>query len=463
MNNKKVLLLSPNSEDNLDSSTISYSMALGYLATSAKQIGWKPIVKDCYCEDWKYTAEVIKDIFKKENPSVLGINCITMNRIAAYKSINLARRLSPNVKIILGGVHPTIFPKHFLINHSADLVVLNEGEETFKEILNNFEKGISIKKVNGIAYKEKDSIKKTPPRIPIKNLDEMPFLDHSFFLNDLSTKAYFFSSRGCPNNCTFCSASVHWGRNYRPRSPNNIVNEIEYVLKKYPKVNEIRFMDDTFTLDNNRVINICKEMINRNLNVRWRCSGRVFPLSEETIKWMEKAGCIMISFGVESGSKKILKDVGKNQTPEQIFETFKKIYTNSKNITPEMFIILGFPGENESTVNETILLIKNIINISKKPLILTTARMLEIYPGTILYELAKRKKMIDDNYWLTNPKTPLYLEKNKEWYKKMRNRILIVNWSYAGIFPVIKLFFIKQMWKPKKIYNILRPYLKEIN
>jgi radical SAM superfamily enzyme YgiQ (UPF0313 family) len=180
------------------------------------------------------------------------------------------------------------------------------------------------------------------------------------------------------------------------------------------------------------------------------------------IKWMEKTGCIMISFGVETGSPRLLKAIGKNQTTDQIFNAFKMVYENSK-ITPEMFIILGFPGENEETVNETIALIKRIIGVAKKPLILTAARVLEIYPGTRIYDYAKEKNLIADTYWLTNPKTPLFLENSEKWLKSKRNKILFANWTHAGIFPVIKLFFEKKMWKPRKIYNILYPYLKGIN
>lgn len=459
---KKVFLISPNSVDNLDSGLASYSMALGYLATYAEKAGWMPIIRDCYCDNWKTTKNEIIEVIKKEKPEVVGINCITMNRWATYKTISLVRKLNSKIKILVGGVHPTCYPNHFLINHNADIVVLHEGEETFEELLKKFAKNHSIKKVKGIAFREHEKVKINSLRPQIKDLDKMPFMEHEHFLNKNSKKAYFFSSRGCPFNCSFCSSSVHWGRTWRPRSAKNVVDEIELVLKKYPLIEEIRFMDDTFTLDNQRVIDICKEILKRKIKVRWRCSGRVYPISEEMIRWMEKSGCIMISFGVETGAPKLLKAIGKNQTIDQIYKTFKLIYKNSK-ITPEMFFILGFPDESEKTINETINLIKRIIQVSKKPLILTAARVLEIYPGTRLYELSKKKGMINDSYWLTNPNTPLYLEKTTRWLKKQRNKILFVNWTYAGFLAFFKLFIEKKMWKPKKIYNIVRPYLKGIN
>jgi radical SAM superfamily enzyme YgiQ (UPF0313 family) len=460
---KKVFLISPNSIDHLDASLISYSLALGYLGAYAERVGWKVIVRDCYCKTWEETKREIIQVIKHENPEVIGINCITMNRAAVYKTIELAKSLKPKIKVIVGGVHPTIYPEHFLLNNNADIVVMHEGEETFEELLKRFDKNQSIKNVRGIAYKENGAVNITPARPQICDLEKMPFMKHDYFLNSESTKAFFFSSRGCPNNCSFCSASVHWGQRYRARSTKNVVDEIEYVVKNYPKINEIRFMDDTFTLDNQRVIEICKEMIRRKIKVKWRCSGRVFPISGEMIKWMERAGCIMISFGVESGSPRLLREMGKNQTTDQIFNAFKIVYENSTKITPEMFLILGFPNENEESVNETISLIKRVISVSGKPLILTAARVLEIYPGTRLFNLAKEKGMIDDSFWLKSPKTPQYLERDPSWFKKQRNKILFVNWTYAGPLPVVKLFFERQIWRPRKIYNIIYPYLKGIN
>jgi len=147
--NKTVFLLSPNSEDDLDSSVISYSMALGYLGAYAEKAGWKVIVRDCYCKNWDFTKEQIKTVLAKDRPSVVGMNCITMNRMAVYKLIDLIKKINPSIKVIVGGVHPTIFPEHFLINHKADIIVLHEGEETFEELLNNFANNKSIKKLKG--------------------------------------------------------------------------------------------------------------------------------------------------------------------------------------------------------------------------------------------------------------------------------------------------------------------------
>jgi radical SAM superfamily enzyme YgiQ (UPF0313 family) len=242
-----------------------------------------------------------------------------------------------------------------------------------------------------------------------------------------------------------------------------MVDEIEHVVKKYPSIEEIRFMDDIFTLDNLRVIEICKEMINRGIKVKWRAEGRTFPTTPEMIQWMDKAGCIMLSFGVETGSQKLLNEVGKNQTIEQIQNAFQTVYKYSSNIEPEMFFILGLPNETKETVDESIALIKSIIDFSGKPLALTSARCLEIYPGTDIYEIAKQKGMITDDYWLTNPKTPKYLEHDLNWLAKQRNRILFANWTYPGVASVTKFLIKKQMWRPRKIYNVIRPYIKGLN
>ncbi len=456
-------LLAPNSADDMDGSLISYSMAMGYLGPYAERAGWNVIVKDTYCLDWDATEKSIREVIAKHDPEVIGINCITMNRMAVYDAINLARELSPNIKIVIGGVHPTMFPQHFLLSHPGDVVVRFEGEETFEDLLNTFTSGGDLKDVKGIAYKENGKVALTALRPQIQDLDNMPFLKHDYYLDDKSTHAYFLSSRGCPNSCNFCSTVLHWGHQYRMRTPKSMVDEIEYVVKKYPSIEEIRFMDDIFTLDNKRVIDICKEIVRRKIKVKWRAEGRVYPTSPEMVQWMDKAGCIMLSFGVETGSPQLLEEVGKNQTVDQILNAFKTVYQYSDNIEPEMFFILGLPNESEKTVDESIDLVKKIIDFSGKPLALTTARYLEIYPGTDIYEIAQAKNMIDDDYWLTNPETPVYFEHTKDWLAKQRFKILFANWTYPGVRAVTKFLVRKQMWRPRKIYNVVRPYMKGLN
>lgn len=456
---EKILLISTSSRYILDKTLTSYSFSLGFLSAVLVAKKYAVEILDLYCEEWDEGKKKFIETLKKFKPDFVGFNMLTMNRFSTYEAIGIAKKICPKGKILAGGCHATIMYEQLLKNFPIDAIVLGEGEETIIDLIKNFN---HLGKVKGIAYKKGNKIIKTEPRPFIQDLDKLPWVEHPRFLNKESEVAFFFTSRGCPHNCSFCSASMHWKRICRARSPESVLNEIKYVLKKYPKIKEIRFMDDTFTLDNERVIKICKGMIKRNIKVKWRCSGRVYPISTEMIKWMDKAGCIMIGFGVETGSQKLLNEIGKNQTREQIINAYKIIYKNS-NIVPDTFLIVGLPGETEETIEETINLIKKINKIGKRPLLLTAARMLEIYPGTKIYELAKIKGMVNDAYWLENSETPLYLEHTENWLKKMRRKILIANWTSAGLLPVIKLFFEKQMWKPRKIYNIIRPYIKGQN
>ena len=456
---KKILLVSTSSRYVLDKTLTSYSFALGFLSAVLSRNNYSVEILDLFCEEWKNGKALLLDSLKKFKPDAVGFNIITMNRFSTYEAINLIKKLAPKTKIILGGCHATIMYKQLLKNFPIDAIVLGEGEETIIDLLKNFD---NLKKVKGIAFMHKNQLIKTAPRDFIKDLDSLPIVEHNRFINKDSKVAFVFTSRGCPYNCSFCSASLHWKRICRFRSTSSVIKEIEHLLLNYPNLEEIRFMDDNFTMNNDRVIEICKEMIKRKLKIKWRCSGRVYPLSKEMIKWLDKAGCIMIGFGVESGSQKLLNEIGKNQTREQIIDAYKTIYENSK-ITPDTFLIVGLPGENESTINETIDLIKKINKIGKKPLLLTAARMLEIYPGTKIYEIAKAKGMVNDDYWLKHSETPVYLEHDKKWLKKMRRRIILANWTSCGLLPIIKLFFQKRMWNPRKIYNILRPYIRGIN
>ncbi len=460
---KKIFLVSTSSKYLLDKDLTSYSFALGYLSGCLPKGKYDIEVQDAYCEKWETGRKKFIKILETFKPDVVGFNMITMNRWTTYEAVRIIKEKLPNTKILVGGCHATIMWKQLLENFPFDAVVIGEGEITFPELLDALENGKDLRIIDGIAFKENGEIIKNQPRKLVEDLDTLPSVNNDYFLNENSKVAFMLTSRGCPHLCSFCSTSLHWERRCRSMSAKAVLDEIERVLEKYPKVEEVRFMDDVFTIDNGRVIEICKGMIERKFNLKWRCSGRVYPISAEMIRWMEKAGCIMIGFGVETGSQKLLDQLGKAAKVEQIIEAYKTIYENSTKIVPDTYLIVGLPGEDENTVNETIEMIKKINKIGKRPLFLTSARILEIYPGTRLYGIAKSRGMVDDDFWIKSDDTPKFREHTDKWLKKQRRKILIANWTSSGVMPVAKIIWERKMWKPRKIWNIVAPYMRKVN
>jgi len=198
------------------------------------------------------------------------------------------------------------------------------------------------------------------------------------------------TSRGCPFNCTFCASSLLFGKRFRGRSPKNVVDEIEQVVSEY-NPESIEFSDDEFTLDRKRVAGICDEIRRRGLSVIWACSSRVDVISRELLRKMRAAGCFFIYYGVESGSQRILNLMRKGITMEQVIDAIR--WTKEVGIETLASYIIGFPGETEEDIEETIALAKKL-NTDYAQFSLATP-----YPGTELYSSAKEKGLLLTEDW----------------------------------------------------------------
>lgn len=209
------------------------------------------------------------------------------------------------------------------------------------------------------------------------------------------------STRGCPYQCVFCSVSKQWGHHIRYRSAKNVVDEIEQVLKTYPFFQAIRFFDDVFTMDKARVLEICRLMIERNLNIAWECEARANTIDEEMVFAMKKAGCEFIDLGVESGSDRILKNIKKNITVKQAIEAAKAI--KKAGIGLKVFIMHSLPGETYEDIKKTIFLSRYLYyEIGAEG---TTQGITIIYPGTELESMAKETGALPKDFSWSKPFT----------------------------------------------------------
>jgi len=441
----KVLLICPPSETPFKQED-HYPLGLLYLASSLEKEGFEVFVKDYYKESWKDSRDKMIEAIKKADPDVVGFTCVTMNRTSCCKMATITKRINPDIKVVMGGVHASSMYEQILMNFPVDAIVIGEGEITTPELISAFKNNKSLKKVKGIAFKDKNKVIRTEPRMPIHNLDSLPFPKHEFF-KDVMKKtgtALMITSRGCPFGCIFCSTSQYWGRSWRPRSAKNVVDEIEYIIKKFPYVNRIFFHDDTFILDNQRAIDICNEILKRKIKITWECSGRIDRISKEMLLKMKEAGCTNIIYGMESGSEKILRVIDKKITKEQIKKAVD--LTNEVGLTYHAYLMVGNPGETWETIKETVNFIKTLKNLE-----VNSVGRLEIYPNSPVYALAKEQGVVDDSYWLTEKKVPHYTyEHSEEELTQMAYYIVARNQLQRGLLNFI-VFALKFFFdKPKK-------------
>jgi anaerobic magnesium-protoporphyrin IX monomethyl ester cyclase len=347
-------------------------------------------------------------------PDIIGVTCWTLGRGMVWKLCNELTTRMPSVFLVLGGPHASFYPIHVFAKTAAKAVVVGEGEQTFQELLKAFEENRSLEEIPGLVLRESGSeMKDFQKRELIADLDSVPLPYYQGF-NHFSFSRYagfpllpkptaaIISSRGCVYNCAYCGSTAFWGRQWRYRSAANILNEIEWLRETY-HIRSIYFFDDNFTVNRKRVSTVCDELINRNWNLSWSCCSHVKTVDRELLGLMKRSGCVSIDFGVESGSNRILAAIRKQQTAMDIERTFSMVH--AAGIKPRAYLMVGNPGEDESTIDETIEMMGVI-----KPWSSIGATILWLLPGTTIYADAIRNGYIKDDYWLENGDIPYNLQ-----------------------------------------------------
>jgi anaerobic magnesium-protoporphyrin IX monomethyl ester cyclase len=345
----------------------------------------------------KNSPQKIAETLRDKKPDIIGISILHANRWGGLDIARVAKKADPDVKIIFGGVGATFLWKHFLTHFKeVDFVVIGEGEYSFLNLVRCVEKADygNIDTIRGIAFRKDGRAVRTGEAAVIQDLDKLPIPAKYFEYRHVS------STRGCPGRCTFCGSPQFWGNKVRFHSTEYFVKQLELLYGK--GITSFCFSDDTFTINKDRVIEICKKILDRDLKVTWVAISQVKYVSEEMLYWMRRAGCIQISFGVESGSEAVRRGLNKNITTDQIKKAFA--LTTKYGILARAYFIYGASGETWSTIRETIDLIHQI-----KPLSIIFY-LLDIFPGTALYSDLKKRSGITDDVWLEKIEDILYFE-----------------------------------------------------
>jgi len=409
-----ILLVTPSSETSAGREIGNmYPIGLGYLGTVLENKGYDVNVLDYSNIDWDNAERELSEVIKTQNPRIVGISCMVTNRTSSFKLAKLVKKIDPKITVVMGGVHPTTMFKQVINHYSTDFVVVGEGEITLLELVNAIENKWSfekLKKINGLVFKYNGQIIVNEPRPKMTNeqLDALPIFKHEYFKKKIDQFGIVFiiTSRGCPFNCSFCSSSQYWGRLRRQRNAENVFSEIKYVKERFPNMKRIYFADDEFLCDKKRIIEVCKKIVKEDIKIAWECQARITSIDEEIVGWLKKAGCDLIYFGIESGSQRILNNVNKKVTIEQMIKAIEIVKKYGIRIGPNLMI--GLPGENKESVAETIKFLKRI-KVYGEPSIL------QVYPATDICEMSKKKGFLTDDYWLTDKLVPLYTYENSKY------------------------------------------------
>lgn len=401
--------------------SLVFPLGLAYIAGSLEKEGFEVEVLDCIAEgqdstlmheemfhfglDWPNISARIET----SKPDVVGISCLFSSQSSnAYKVAELVKKFDAKISIVLGGAHPSSVPEEVLNNSNIDYVILGEGERTIIKLLNALDDLDGLKQIKGLGFKhpETGEIIINNEREFIADIDEIPLPARHLFPMDLYLKSNMghgmdmmrkpissmITSRGCPYNCVYCSVHTVWGRTYRPRSPKNVVDEIELLIKNLG-VKEIHFEDDNLTLKRERTIEICKEILSRKLDFKWTTPNGValWTLDKEVLTWMKKAGCYKLCFGIESGDPETQKFIRKSVPLDKCREIVRE--ANKLGIWTHGFFIIGFPFEDKKSIDNT-------LNYAiDSDLDFASFFLATPYPKTDLYAIMSENGMVQHLTW----------------------------------------------------------------
>jgi len=409
----KIALVNHNYCTQSDPNITYIPLGLAYIAAVLRKSG-RHEVRIIDAAAYNLNDEQVERLLVKFGADIVGVGAATEVLESAIRVCKVAKKNS--MISVIGGPHATISPLETLAFDEVDFVVIGEGEYTLLELADAIEQKKELKKVKGIMFKKKKGKKiefvRTKPRELIKNLDDLPYpaIDmfpwkrypaHTSFVRNLPC-IQMITSRGCPFKCTFCGSSALWG-GCRSRSAKSVVDEMEYLVKKFG-FREIYIMDDTFNTDLKRAEEICDGIIKRKLNISIRIQARVYPMNRALLRKMKKAGIYCIYYGVESGNQEVLNDIKKGITLEQIKNAFKM--TREAGIRTFAFFMIGLPKDTKKTIQDTFNLVMEIepdfVNFT----------ILVPYPGTQVYELAIREGSLERVKPKEIFRVPLYKNKN---------------------------------------------------
>jgi len=346
--------------------------------------------------------EEIKKKIIEFKPDIIGIaSMFTMHSKGVHGVARIAKEVSENILVVLGGSHASALPDIVLQDSNIDIAVIGEGEETLYEIVKKFPDHSELHNIPGIAIRENGCIKLNPARPFINNIDTLPFpardlVDMNIYLKDeyrnifsmSPPRANIVTSRGCPFKCLFCSIHSIWRHHWRAFSAERVCDEIELLVKKF-YVREIAFQDDNLTLDKERMHSICDEILKRRLKIKW-CTPNgiaIWTLDKELIKKMKKSGCYRLAFGIETGSLKTQKFINKTQLDLENMKDIIK-YCNKIGIWTNATFIIGFPYETYEDIKTTI---NYALDSDLDYVVFFIATP---FPGTELYNIYKNEGLL---------------------------------------------------------------------
>ena len=453
--NKKILLINPPQEYNVKVGIeddfieiIGYYPPLGllYIGTVLKNLGYEVKILDCVPMKIGYSE--LRTEIQNFAPYMVGVTTYTMSMHDVLLCVNIAKEINPATITVLGGHHPTLYPKESLRYKNVDYIIHGEGEESLVELLDALERKAGteeLAEIKGLGFFRYNKEFLNLRKAYVKDLDSLPIPDRSLLPSNIYMSivgknkmlATVMSSRGCPFQCTFCFTP---NKTYRSRSNENIIKEINYLIEIGFK--EVFFFDDLFALKAAKVIEFSNALLENNIKIDWSFRGRISSITEELIHAVKKTGVHRIQFGIESGMDKTLKRIKKGTNTKNIREVIQMCKKNGIQTVGNF--IIGLPDETKEDIEETLKFSRSI------GLTYGQYSVLMPFPFTEIYTEALEKGYITHDFWKDFVDDPIGRSKDfkmQYWEKEV---------SAEYLFKTVAKAFKKFYFRPVTVINKLK-------
>lgn len=458
---KKCLLFVPPAFTNKKSIDINPlpPLGLGYIASVLENMGIQVKIVDCLMEGWNNREDVGNDILKiglpdatisniisEFSPDIVGVNNQFSKQFKnAHRIYEIVKSVDESIITMAGGAHPTAIPELALQDPNLDFVVIGEGEIVVERLVNALcNNADDIKSIDGLGYKENGRTIINPKTTFIEDLDSIQFparhlmnmelyfgleLSHGQRHHERFTP--IITSRGCPAKCTFCTAYKVWGRKYRYRSPENVIEEMKELKSKY-NIEELMIEDDNFTANPKRAEKICDMMIEERFNFKWDTPNGVaaFSLTNNLIQKMKDAGCYKINIAVESGNQNTLNNIIKKPLNLSkigpIIDFCKKI-----DIGCGVYLIVGMPGDTLEAMWDNYKFARKIKVFDPFISVATP------YPGSEIYNTCKEKGYLSDDFKFDDLYIRSFPITTEEWGPKELKHLMKKGYLYLKFYQAI--------------------------
>lgn len=402
----RILLVHPSVLNDTAQPPLGVAYVASYLKAVAKQ---DVVLLDLGPQQRSRALNILNEEIQKFRPDIVGVSFLTTQYELAAEFFEAAKAYDKDIVTVAGGVHTSAMPEEVLGQPAVDFVVCGEGEITMTELADALGRGMTaFDGITGLGFKKDGRAVINPRREPIMDLDTLPpplwehlsgnrYTDLSFRYAGAGSKetehkeVRFFpvlTARGCPNHCNFCAVNVVSNGKLRFRKPEEVFKEIKWLHDDYG-ARYFQVIDDTATVKKKNMIALCQMIIDSGMNIKWGCKSRVNSVDIELLGYMRRAGCRLISFGVESGDPEILKKIGKNINLDQVKSAFGM--TREMGMLTEAYFMVGNMGETWKSVNRTIDFLK-ILEADYVSCSITVP-----FPGTALYGIVKEKGWLKEN------------------------------------------------------------------